>query len=361
MTSAADGSSMSWDELKDFIATSPPALELVLEHLEGTGKIPPAALSKHANKITTRATDTTDAAGAAAGSTDTTDATGADVPDVLSTAEAASDITRRLNVLVERLKSAKLDQPAKKRVRGTGKKTSKKEELPTHLWWFPIIDQPDQYNKLTLGGNSKRRMASLASHLGLRDDEFRARLNAAGALKYKSWAGIFGVPVQTTKEGSITWVVLDEAVDQGTGWSHTPRDQCVGNTLKPSWVARPTEGHLEGVSAEEKSLGKMSRATIAMIDKLVKDMTDNEILAELEATAKKSRTGTMNSLVEYKIADRTFSLPCNYQPVRKKKYDELEKEVNDLRSRNGALEAELAELKDAAAEDEPYTVMGRAL
>lgn len=186
---------------------------------------------------------------------------------------------------VERLKSAKLDQPAKKRVRGTEKKTRKKAELPTYLWWFPIIDQPDQYNSLTLGGNSKWRIASLASHLGLRGDDFKARLNAAGARKYKSWAGIFGVPVQTTREGSITWVVLDEAVDQGTGWSHTPRDQCVGNILKPSWVERRTEGYLEGVSAEEKRLGEMSRATISMIDKLVKDMSDQEILAELDCVA----------------------------------------------------------------------------
>ena len=49
------------------------------------------------------------------------------------------------------------------------------------------------------------------------------------------------MPVQTHKEGGITWVVLKEPVDKGKEWEHLPRYQILGMNNMPAWVGCPKE------------------------------------------------------------------------------------------------------------------------
>ena len=49
-----------------------------------------------------------------------------------------------------------------------------------YFWWFPRITCPNIYIKNCLGGKLKIRICSLASHLGVLDDDFEEFL-AAGS------------------------------------------------------------------------------------------------------------------------------------------------------------------------------------
>ena len=108
--------------------------------------------------------------------------------------------------------------------------------------------------------------------------------------------------VQTCKEGGITWFVLKEPVDKGMEWENLPRYQILGMNKSPVWVGRPKEEWLEGVYEAEKRTNQMTRATLSIIDNLVKDMTAAEILEKLEEEGKKDHVGTKNSLVRYTIS-----------------------------------------------------------
>ena len=56
----------------------------------------------------------------------------------------------------------------------------------------------------------------------------------------------------------------------------------------------------------------MTKATLSIIDNMVKDTTAAEILVQMEDEGKKSCAGTKNSLVWYIISGRISKLPCNY-------------------------------------------------
>ena len=42
------------------------------------------------------------------------------------------------------------------------------------------------------------------------------------------------MPVQTHKEGGVTWVVLKGTVDKGIDWEQLTRDQILGVNKRPS-------------------------------------------------------------------------------------------------------------------------------
>ena len=170
-----------------------------------------------------------------------------------------------------------------------------------------------------------------------RVESSRLDSTTAGVSKYKQWSSAFGVHVQKRVEGKLTYVALDEPGEKH--WSHLPRDQATGVNKRPAWVGRPKNGWMEGVSAEDKRAAQMSRATLKMIDDVVKGMEASDIMAKLEALARRSRTGTRNSLVKYTIADHIFELPCNYKPVRINKQSDMEEELKDLRQENVSLRA----------------------
>ena len=215
----------------------------------------------------------------------------------------------------------------------------KRADDDPHLWWFPMPTQKDQYNANTLGGSEKRRIGSLASHIGLRDSELQEMLDVAGINRHHQWSAVFGIPVQTYREGGIMHVALDEPAEKAPYWSHLPRDQATGVNLQPAWVGRPKNGWLEGVTVDDVRAAQMSRATLKMIDDIVKGMEASDIMAKLEASARRSRAGTKNSVVKCTIADRTFELPCNYKPIRINKESGMEEELNDMRQENVSLRA----------------------
>ena len=52
---------------------------------------------------------------------------------------------------------------------------------------------------------------SLASHLGILDDEFEELLAAGKLGKFRSWYTKLGLCVQTYIDNSIKWIAFDEA------------------------------------------------------------------------------------------------------------------------------------------------------
>ena len=313
----------TWPELMAIVEDTPGVLEQLLVHLERSGKIPKGLTRGLA--VDKELSDSVD-----------------DQANELSQEEAQKDLASRPLLLVSNLRDVRRQTaPKEGRPRRTPAREmpigQKRADDDPHLWWFPIPTQKDQYNANTLGGTEKRRIGSLASHMGLRDEELRQLLATAGAGYYSQWGKLFGVPVQSCSEGKLTYVALDEPGEKH--WIHLPRDQTTGVNKRPAWVGRPKNGWMEGVSAEDKRAAQMSRATLKMIDDIVKGMEASDIMAKLEASARRSRTGTKNSLVKYTIADRTFELPCNYKPVRINKQSDMEEELKDLRQENVSLRA----------------------
>ena len=119
------------------------------------------------------------------------------------------------------------------------------------------------------------------------------------------------MPVQTHKEGGITWVVLQETVEKGMDWKHLPRDQILGMNKRPVQVGRPMGECLEGVHEAQKETNQTTRAIFSIIDNVVKDTTAAEILSTLEEEGRKYHAGTNNTLVQYTISGRIFELLCN--------------------------------------------------
>ena len=71
-------------------------------------------------------------------------------------------------------------------------------------------------------GKKKKRIGSLASHLGILDDEFEELLAAGKLSKLWSWYNNLGLRVQTHRDNSINWIVFEEAFAPFQ-WSHLPR------------------------------------------------------------------------------------------------------------------------------------------
>ena len=102
----------------------------------------------------------------------------------------------------------------------------------------------------------------------------------------------------------------------------------------------------------------MTRATLSIIDNLVKYMIAAEIMAKLQQEGKKYRKGANNSLVQYTIVERIFELSYNYKPFVAEKHASLEEEVARLQHKNAALQAAVYQIQKKEAENERHIVIG---
>ena len=80
-----------------------------------------------------------------------------------------------------------------------------------YLWWFSRITRLNMYSKNHLLEEKKRVIVSLASHLGILDDEFDEILVAEKLSKLRSQYNNLGVRMQIHRYHSITWIYFDEA------------------------------------------------------------------------------------------------------------------------------------------------------
>ena len=125
-----------------------------------------------------------------------------------------------------------------------------------YFWWFPRITCPNIYIKNCLGGKLKIRICSLASHLGVLDDDFEEFLDEGKLSKVWSWHKNLVLHVQTHIDSEITWIVFDEACALFQ-WACLPRDQIIGINTPTAWFFWPTCGWVEISSGEEKCLDEI--------------------------------------------------------------------------------------------------------
>ena len=93
-------------------------------------------------------------------------------------------------------------------------------------------------------GRGKKRVGSLASHLGVLDDDFEEIIAAGKISKVQSWYNNMGLHVQTYRDHSITWIYFDEAFDLSQ-WEHLPRNQIIWGNTCPAWFFHPACGWVE--------------------------------------------------------------------------------------------------------------------
>ena len=91
------------------------------------------------------------------------------------------------------------------------------------------VDYSSEYvfAKIIFGKRGKKRIGSLASHIGILDDEFEEILAAGKLSKICSWYNNLGLHVQTHKYNSITWINFDKEFTPFK-WVHLPRNQIIG-------------------------------------------------------------------------------------------------------------------------------------
>ena len=105
-----------------------------------------------------------------------------------------------------------------------------------------------ELRKSSLG--EKKRIGSLASHLGILDDEFEGLLAAGKLSTFWSWYKKLGLCVKTHRDHYITRIASDEAFAPLL-WVHLPRHKIIGENTCPAWTCRPTCGWVE-ISSGEK-------------------------------------------------------------------------------------------------------------
>ena len=93
-------------------------------------------------------------------------------------------------------------------------------------------------------GKKKSRIGSLASHLGIFDDEFEELLDAGNLSKHRSWYKKLGMRLKTHRYHSITWIDFDGEF-YPLKWAHLPRHKIIVGNTRPAWVCRPTYGWVE--------------------------------------------------------------------------------------------------------------------
>ena len=88
------------------------------------------------------------------------------------------------------------------------KEKGRSEDKGRHLWWLLRSTSPNMYCKNHLWEEKKENF-SLASHLGILDDEFGEFLAAGKLSKVQSWYKNMGMSVQTHRYHSISWIYFD--------------------------------------------------------------------------------------------------------------------------------------------------------
>ena len=124
------------------------------------------------------------------------------------------------------------------------------------------------FAKIIFGGGGGGRIGSLASHIGILDDEFEEILAAGKLSKIQSWYKNLGLLVQTHRNHSITWIYFDDTFSP-LQWAHLPRHHIIGYNTCPAWIFCPSCGWVEISSGEKIRLDARYRSSELLVKSLV--------------------------------------------------------------------------------------------
>ena len=125
-------------------------------------------------------------------------------------------------------------------------------------------------------GREKKRIGSLASHLGILDDEFEDIFAAGKISKVWSCYKKLGLCEQTHRYHYITWIHFDKAFAP-LQWAQLLRHQIIRENTCPAWVFRPTCGWVDISSGEDICLDVRYRSSELLVKRLVDRSTSEEV------------------------------------------------------------------------------------
>ena len=149
-------------------------------------------------------------------------------------------------------------------------------------------------------GREKEIIGSLASHLGILDNDFEELLDAGKLSKVRSWYNKTGLRVQTHRYHSITWIYFDEAL-YPLQWAHIPINQIMWENTHPAWVFHPTCGWVEISIGDKIHLYARYLSSELLVKRLVDRYASEEVLKKMEDHAKISRDGLQWGTVKHNI------------------------------------------------------------
>ena len=88
-------------------------------------------------------------------------------------------------------------------------------------------DYSSEYVLQKIFGKKKKIICSLASYLGILDDEFEELIAAGKLSTFLSWYNNLGLRVKTHRDHSITWIYFDKAFTP-LQWAHLPINHIIG-------------------------------------------------------------------------------------------------------------------------------------
>ena len=129
-------------------------------------------------------------------------------------------------------------------------------------WWFPIVTSSDKYSNKTFGNKDKAPIASFATCLGIKDEDFvNLRAKIGKTVWVKRMEKKLKLQLHLAQESDHYWVRIgDDFLDK----IHTPRDQVRGSWKCPPWVG-PILGLMPivGVDHITKLDNKKKRGTVS--------------------------------------------------------------------------------------------------
>ena len=199
-------------------------------------------------------------------------------------------------------------------------------------------------------------IGSLASHLGISDNEFGELLAAGKLSKFWSCYKNLGLRVKTHRYHYITWIAFDEAFAP-LQWEHLPRHQIIWENTRPAWVWHPTYGWVEISNGEKIFLDARYWSSEILVNSLVDRSAAEEVLKN-GGLCKISRAGLQWGTVQHNIGKLELSLPKNCVPMTKLRPESLGLENQEMNLTICALNAELAEANNMSAENQPLVSTG---
>ena len=151
----------------------------------------------------------------------------------------------------------------------------------------------------------RKRIGSLASHLGILDDDFEELLDSGKLSKFRSWYKKLGLRVQTLRDHSITWIDFDKALTIFQ-WSHLLRHQIICQNTRPDWVYRPTCGWVEILGREKIRLDARYWSRDILIKRLVERSAAEEVFKNGGLCKNISGWTTVGGMVEHTIGKRVL-------------------------------------------------------
>ena len=161
----------------------------------------------------------------------------------------------------------------------------------------------------------KLRIGSLASHLGVLDDEFEEFLSSGKLRKVWSWYKKVGMRVQTNRDNSINMIILDQSFAL-LQWAHLQRDHIIGKNIRLTWVFRPTCCWLEISSGSKISLDMRYIAFERLAKRPIERTAAKEVFKRMADYAKISWVCLHWGKVEHNICKMSI-IPPNFVSATK--------------------------------------------